>query len=75
MTSTYTITGGDHGNYRIFKNNEGLPWAFVRLNAQGGGYTVTRDDKSGEASFRNMPACDTSEEQAQIIAAMVGGGV
>jgi len=66
---TYDIHGGDYGNYQITEGNKAKPVAFVRRNQTGGGYTVTRGDKSKTIQMRNLPATKTSTQQAiEIIA-------
>lgn len=69
--TTYTITGGDNGNYKISEGNKAAPVAFVRRNQTGGGYTVRTADNSKSAQMRNMPATETSGQQAEAIMALL----
>ena len=64
---TYEVTGGDHGSYKITEGNKAAPVAFVRRNQTGGGYTVRMADDSKSIQVRNLPATETSDQQAAEI--------
>lgn len=67
---TYTMHGGDHGNYQITTETHVKPVAHVRRNQTGGGYTAHRVSDGESVSFRHMPKADTAEKQADAVMAM-----
>lgn len=63
----YNINGGEHGNYKVTEDNKFAPVAFVLRNQTGGGYTVQSADESKSIQMHNLPATDTSGDQASEI--------
>ena len=71
MKNRYEIFGGAHGDYTISLEGNAKPVAFVKRNQKGGGYTVSRADKSQSVLMYNMPTASNGQEQATKIMALL----